>query len=260
MIEKKTKCSEMALPVSFNLLIVEQHNTITKTVSCKMFGTLCKLSRSFNTARDFFWAAMIWGSRASNFDDCPKIVFHVCPQNFQETLKKKWSPAISTVFFVDVVFVLFYASQWCFEAWQWFFCDSWLPSGKTQEKRWSQVNQIFQTLIECLDIVRIIDIYTGCFLLVPPPNSIKDGKSPTKKWEWNSNMWSSNSNFHFLGGHFAILNTFWGPVKKHPVVVWPRWRCFDWEVGFLWIFTRLFRPFSDMKTFQNFACLLYSPL
>ena len=60
-------------------------------------------------------------SRASNFDDCPKIVFHVCPQNFQETLKKKWSPAISTVFFVDVVFVLFYASQWCSEAWQWFF-------------------------------------------------------------------------------------------------------------------------------------------
>ena len=50
-------------------------------------------------------------SRASNFDDCPKIVFHVCPQNFQETLKKKWSPAISilkkTIIFVDVVFFYF---------------------------------------------------------------------------------------------------------------------------------------------------------
>ena len=95
-----------------------------------MFGTLCKLSRSFNTARDFFWAAMIWGSRASNFDDCPKIVFHVCPQNFQETLKKKWSPAISIlkncISCGNIVFVLFYASQctalqWCSEAWQLFF-------------------------------------------------------------------------------------------------------------------------------------------
>ena len=227
-----------------------------------MFGTLCKLSRSFNTARDFFWAAMIWGSRASNFDDCPKIVFHVCPQNFQETLKKKWSPAISilknsTFCGCCICFIL------CFAVVLWsvtmIFCDSWLPSGKTQEKRWSQVNQIFQTLIECLDIVRIIDIYTGCFLLVPPPNSVEDGKSPTKKWEWNSNMWSFNYNFHFWG-YFAIINTFLGPVKKRPVFVWPRWRCFDWEVGFLRIFTRPFRPFSDRKTFQNFACLLYSPL
>ena len=55
-------------------------------------------------------------------------------------------------------------------------------------------------------------IYRVIFLLVPPQKvlSIEDGKIPTKKVKVDlspSKIWSFNSDFHFFGRDFAILNT-----------------------------------------------------
>ena len=127
MIEKKTKCSEMALPVSFNLLIVEQHNTITKTV----YNVFAKCLALFANSLVLSIQPEI-SSERQWFEAAERPILMIAPRSFStfahKTSKKLWRrngvlrfQFWKTVLFVDVVFVLFYASQWCFEAWQWFF-------------------------------------------------------------------------------------------------------------------------------------------
>ena len=58
------------------------------------------------------------------------------------------------------------------------------------------------------NLIYFID--TGCFFRMVPPQKVEDDKIPTKKVKvglFNSKMLSFNSDFHFFGRDFAILNT-----------------------------------------------------
>ena len=152
MIEKKTKCSEMALPVSFNLLIVEQHNTITKTVLMflqNVWHSLQTLS-FFQYSQRFLLSGNDLRQQSVQFwwlpqDRFPRLPTKL-PRNFEEEMESRDfnSEKLYFLWKYCICFIL------CFTVVLWsvtiIFCDSWLPSGKTLEKRWSQVNQIFQTL------------------------------------------------------------------------------------------------------------------
>ena len=96
MIEKKTKCSEMALPVSFNLLIVEQHNTITKTVFNVFAKCLALFANSLvlsiqpeiSSERQWFEAAeqqsvQFWWLPQDRFPRLPTKL----PRNFEEEME-----------------------------------------------------------------------------------------------------------------------------------------------------------------------------
>ena len=93
---KKTKCSEMALPVSFNLLIVEQHNTITKTVFNVFAKCLALFANSLvlsiqpeiSSERQWFEAAeqqsvQFWWLPQDRFPRLPTKL----PRNFEEEME-----------------------------------------------------------------------------------------------------------------------------------------------------------------------------
>ena len=177
-----------------------------------MFGTLCKLSRSFNTARDFFWAAMIWGSRAAE-----RPILMIAPRSFStfahKTSKKLWRrngvPRFQfwkTVFLVEILYLFYFMlHSGALKS------DSWLPSGKTQEKRWSQVNQIFQTLIMFKNVWTLSGLSTyiqGVFYWSHPPTVLRMAKAPLKSESGTAIYEVLTLTFTFWGGILPSLILF----------------------------------------------------
>ena len=173
-----------------------------------MFGTLCKLSRSFNTARDFFWAAMIWGSRAAE-----RPILMIAPRSFStfahKTSKKLWRRN-GVLRFQQYFLWMLYLFYFMLHSGA-LKSDSWLPSGKTQEKRWSQVNQIFQTLIMFKNVWTLSGLSTyiqGVFYWSHPPTVLRMAKAPLKSESGTAIYEVLTLTFTFWGGILPSLILF----------------------------------------------------